>query len=119
MLNEFPNGENFVGDIYCKVYPIHLIHFLSNQQTIDKKINGVRQNLLDKKFALQMREERIEEDLQAMTKKPKTKQLFHVKLQTSFFDCSKCCGANIIGCYSPAGGEHCERPLEIGKRFSY
>ncbi|XP_066932590.1 uncharacterized protein [Clytia hemisphaerica] len=85
-------------------------------KTIDKQINGMRRNLLDKKFALQMQEEKIEEDLKTMASKPKTKQLFQIQLQTSFFDCSKCCGANIIGCYSPAGGEHCERPLEIGFR---
>lgn len=25
---------------------------------------------------------------------------------------SRCCGAQIIGCYAP-NGEHCERPLEV------
>jgi len=51
-----------------------------------------------------------------MASLPKAPQKFQIKMNTSFLDCSKCCGRNIIGCYSPAGGEHCERPLEIGKK---
>ena len=86
-----------------------------SKQSIDKKLNSYQRDLMDKKFALQMREEKIEADLQGMAVKPKTKQHFRISLNTSFRDCSECCGSNIIGCYSPAAGEHCERPLEIGK----
>ena len=61
-----------------------------------------------------MREEKIENDLLKMATQPLSSQTFIVKLNTSFFDCAKCCGAQIVGCYSPQAGEHCERPLEIG-----
>ena len=91
----------------------------SLKKSIDKKLNSYQRDLMDKKFALQMREEKIENDLQAMVEKPKTKQYFRIALNTSFRDCSGCCGSNIIGCYSPVAGEHCERPLEIGKGIFY
>lgn len=44
--------------------------------------------------------------------KPKS---FKVAINMLFFDCAKCCGPQIVGCYAP-NGEHCERPLEIGVR---
>ena len=46
--------------------------------------------------------------------KPKT---FTVKINIKFFDCASCCGSQIIGCYAP-NGDHCERPLEIGKKLA-
>ena len=64
-----------------------------------------------------MQEEKIEKDLQEMSSKPSKAQNFTVKLNRSFYECSLCCGHQIIGCYSPVGGEHCERPLEIGNVF--
>lgn len=82
-------------------------------------MNVNQRELTDKKLALQMHEDKIEEDLQTMAEHSKSGQsTFRIRLNTSFRDCSRCCGANIIGCYSPAAGEHCERPLEIGKEWN-
>ena len=62
-----------------------------------------------------MQEERVELDIEKMSLQPMKSQTFTVNINTTFFDCARCCGAQIIGCYSPVAGEHCERPLEIGK----
>lgn len=72
-------------------------------------------DILEKKSSLLMKEEQIENDLYKMAAQPLSPQTFIVKLNRTFFECANCCGAQIVGCYSPQAGEHCERPLEIGK----
>ena len=68
---------------------------------------------MDRKIALLADEERIESDIEKHASSVLKPKMFRAKLNTNFFDCASCCGAQIVGCYAP-NGDHCERPLEIG-----
>ncbi|KAL5493303.1 hypothetical protein EMCRGX_G014460 [Ephydatia muelleri] len=85
-------------------------------KAIDQKLGGARDgHHYERRLALLTKEDEIEADFEEKAKAPITPRTFSVRLNTSFFDCARCCGAHIVGCYAP-NGEHCERPLEIGLR---
>jgi hypothetical protein len=71
--------------------------------------------VFERKVALLAEEDRIESDFESQSIAPVQPKTFVAVLHTSFFDCARCCGPKLIGCYAPTG-EHCERPLEIGMR---
>lgn len=70
---------------------------------------------IQKKYDLLLREDEIEKKSEKISQQPFKKQTFTACINIKFFDCAKCCGSQIVGCYSPQSGEHCEKPLEIGK----
>jgi hypothetical protein len=83
---------------------------------IDSKLGKEMEGYFhEKKISLLTKEDKIEEDFAKQGKAPVKPKTFTIALNTHFFDCARCCGAQIIGCYAP-NGEHCERPLEIGIR---
>ena len=70
---------------------------------------------MDRKNVLLTTEDSIEAKFEEEARKPRKPVTFIATVNTNFFDCAKCCGSQIVGCYSPSG-VHCERPLEIGIR---
>ncbi|XP_065061836.1 uncharacterized protein LOC135688772 isoform X1 [Rhopilema esculentum] len=85
-------------------------------KVIDKQLSRNQQpRIHDRKLQLLADEERIESDMEAKSSAKLKRTEFTIKLNIKFFDCARCCGTNIIGCYAP-NGDHCERPLEIGMR---
>ena len=70
---------------------------------------------IEKKYDLLLREDEIEKESEKISQQPLKKHTFSACINIKFFDCAKCCGSQIVGCYSPQSGEHCERPLEIGR----
>ncbi|XP_062513876.1 uncharacterized protein LOC134189578 isoform X2 [Corticium candelabrum] len=70
---------------------------------------------LDRKITLLAEEDRIETEFESQPLDPVEPKTFTAMLHSSFFDCARCCGPKLVGCYVPTG-EHSERPLEIGMR---
>lgn len=70
---------------------------------------------MDRKNILLATEDSIEAKFEEEARKPRKPITFTATINTNFFDCAKCCGSQIVGCYTPSG-VHCERPLEIGIR---
>ncbi|XP_064383534.1 uncharacterized protein LOC135332129 isoform X2 [Halichondria panicea] len=85
-------------------------------RVIDQRLGQSKDgHFYERKVTLLSREDQIEGDFESQSQVPVKPKTFTVTLNTSFFNCARCCGPQIIGCYAP-NGEHCERPLEIGMR---
>lgn len=108
-----------VEDIFTEEYPLTELKGRRAivVKVIDKNASVNNQTrIMERKSALLVQEENIEQKIEKTSRLPLKSCSYTAELNVSFFDCVDCCGPQIVGCYSPVSGEHCERPLEIGFR---